>query len=114
MTGMAKRPLSDAYSRGGGKSLKPRTMPPPRQMLPDLLQQGGPKASRLAPDAELCAAYTGRVVRDLEDRVLTDPDYSAEQFPYTAQLLARLATQRGADINATQPGEDQEEEDIYS
>jgi len=108
-----KRPLSDAYMAGqagrkAAKLGKTQQTPRPREALGSMLQSNADGRSLPAPPAALQAGYAGRLMRDLEDRVLSNPDYDPAQFQSTARLLDMLATARGQNVTVEAP-----EEDIY-
>ena len=106
-----KKPLSEAYASGNGSKGKKPVPPPPGHLLPSLMHptpKGMPTVQGV-PEAPMRAAYAGRLLRDLEDRVLSDPDYDPQRFKHTAELLQKLASERGSSVVVEHP-----EEDIYS
>jgi len=109
--GIKRRPLSDAYVAGQMGKKAAKVAAPPAERLGLLLKAAKAPAARgvPAPSAELQASYVGRLVRDLEGRVRSDPDYDPARFKRTEELLNLLATQRGSEIVVEHP-----EEDMYS
>jgi len=82
---------------GGGSASQERTDKQRNvQRANDLLHMQQAVLSELDDDnttaARLQAAYRARLLQDLRQRVTTDPDYTAQQFPNSTRILLPSAS----------------------